>query len=143
MLDEETAVFDVYQWGYDGAESVGELAVFVSDKQPPEPSRRWRVKVEGQMEATNGYGASINVSTVRFLGYAPVPPPPQAVQQEAPAVAPDTTPPAEAPDRTPAIRTPNASPDPSSEGQQPAAPIVREAPGSSKSNSQDVSKPKQ
>jgi hypothetical protein len=68
MIDEDTATYEVLA----GGES-GEIAVVLDDSDPPDPTRPWHIIVEGARDATNGFGAAISVSTVRFEGYASLP----------------------------------------------------------------------
>jgi hypothetical protein len=85
MLDEHTAVYEVQAYEDGVLMPQGELAVSVRDSVAPDPSRRWRILVEGPMEGWNGFGAKITVTAIRFDGYY-VPPPPtpeELVQQEA------------------------------------------------------------
>lgn len=80
MIDEHTATYSVLV-GEGSVIPDGEIAVILTDSDPPESSRPWRVFVEGPMEAKNGFGAAIQVVTVRFEGYyVPLPPQQQPVQ---------------------------------------------------------------
>jgi hypothetical protein len=58
MIDEHTATYSVL---VDEGEVVadGEIAVILPDSDPPDPSRPWRVLVEGPMEGSNGFGATL------------------------------------------------------------------------------------
>lgn len=88
MLDEHTASYDVIVGGYDAHED-GELIILLSDSDPPNPLRPWRVYVEGPYEGVNAFGGAVRDTAVRFEGYyePPVEPakvqsPPAAVQSE-------------------------------------------------------------
>lgn len=85
MLDEGTAVYEVMAAGEE-VEPQGEIAVGVTDSNPPDSGRPWRVFVEGPMDAVNGLGTTITLTKVRFDGYYS---PPQAPPQSA---LPGTTP---------------------------------------------------
>lgn len=70
MIDEHTAIYDMLtlQRGI-GPAPEGEIAVHLSDSDPPDPKRYWRVLVEGVLEGTNDMGATVQVPAVRFEGY--------------------------------------------------------------------------
>jgi hypothetical protein len=63
MIDEHTATYEVV------APGGGEIAVKLTDSNPPDPFRRWRVFVERPEEGTNVFGAPIKISAVSFEGY--------------------------------------------------------------------------
>jgi len=94
MLDEHTATYEVLTAQREGLVPDGEIAVILPDSNPPEPLRPWRVYVEGPMDAVNGMGASMQITTIRFEGYF-IPPPKPAETTTTPdatrsASAPDT-----------------------------------------------------
>jgi hypothetical protein len=87
MIDEHTATYSVLVIEEGSAIPNGEIAVILPNSDPPDSSRPWRVIVEGPMEGVNGFGAAIQVVTIRFEGYyVPLPPqqPVQAPQEPAP-----------------------------------------------------------
>jgi hypothetical protein len=68
MLDEHTAIYDVLV----GNQSVlpeGVLAVIVPNSEPPNSARPWRVLVEGPIDAVNGLGQTITLTSIRFESY--------------------------------------------------------------------------
>jgi hypothetical protein len=77
MIDEHVAIYSVNAYDQEGERTVtmqeGELAVILTDNEPPDISHPWRVFVEGQMEGVNGFGSKIKVTTVRFEGYCHLP----------------------------------------------------------------------
>jgi hypothetical protein len=112
MLDEHTAVYAVVVVD-ESITTDGEIAVYLPDSTPPESTRPWRVYVDGPLQATNGFGAPMQVTVVRFEGYY--------VPQSNPTTATVTVPPpasdsATAADTGPAqtnLQTPATSTDPS------------------------------
>jgi hypothetical protein len=69
MIDEHTATYSVLVGEEGSVIPDGEIAVILPDSNPPDSRRPWRVFVEGPMEGVNGFGAAIQVVTVRFEGY--------------------------------------------------------------------------
>ena len=66
MLDEHTAIYNIVNASL---EPDGQIAVKLPNSDAPDSGRLWKISVEGQLEGTNAYGASITVSSVRFEGY--------------------------------------------------------------------------
>jgi len=80
MLDEQTAVYDVMTVNFSYLSSPfpnGQIAVIVPNSTPPDPQKQWKVLVEGPVTGTNAFGATMNVTVVKFEGYyePPVPTP--------------------------------------------------------------------
>jgi hypothetical protein len=97
MLDEHTAIYAVVIAQYELVEDE-EIAVILPDSKPPSPSHPWRIYVEGPLQATNGFGAPMQVTAVRFEGYyvpeaKPVPTPPEASAASSAAPTPSPVPP--------------------------------------------------
>jgi hypothetical protein len=88
MLDEHTAVYEVMV-GHEDVQPDGEIAVLLSNSDPPTSLRPWRIFVEGPMDALNGLGQTITLTAVRFEGYY-TPPPSGPARAVPPASTPQT-----------------------------------------------------
>jgi hypothetical protein len=121
MLDDGLAIYSVLA-AVDSlsGDEVEELAVELPDNNPPDVSRPWLVQVEGTRDGTNGYGATIQTATVKFIRYAVLASPQQSVTTHSDVPAPTPTPQVPVETQSPSI--PEQVPTP------PPAPIVRLTP---------------
>jgi hypothetical protein len=118
MLDDGVAVYTVSPLLYlQSGEEEEELLVEIPDNNPPDASKPWLVLVEGTSDGTNGYGATIQTATVKFIRYAVLPIPPPFVPGQPSAPAPVPTP------QTPAGTEPLPTEEPTLA--LPPAPIIR------------------
>jgi hypothetical protein len=69
MLDEHTASYVVMASTNDGPVPVNEIAVLLSDSNPPDARKLWTVLILGPLDALNEVGAPIQITCIRFLGY--------------------------------------------------------------------------
>lgn len=96
MLDEHTALYDVMTLG-DTLMPDGQIAVILTNSDPPDLQKLWRVLVMGSIPCTNAFGGDAAVTAVKFEEYYR--PSPQSVPEDsaAPSSSTDTMAPVEEP----------------------------------------------
>jgi hypothetical protein len=71
MISEHIAIYDVI---VTNEESGDQLAVILSNSEPPKIGQAWRILVEGPLNGTSGLGAPLTITAVRFEGFYEPPP---------------------------------------------------------------------